>query len=268
MKCNKEVLINKLKRDGIIISNDKLDIVINIYNHFILYLGENQRIGITKRFDFISGDNTDISKSFYTIFKQLIYFQKKGILNYLDYALINDYLGYYRSTSTIYDFIWYCLDYIIDTYKQAKKNFVYALYQRINDTIENAVFSRADFIRTSKYISDDYKKIFNKFYDIFNKYRNEYEIRMNRLYKKDFEEYGVEKVFFDDYINFIYFYFLSKNIIINDLNRAYEFLDYIYNNMARCIDQVNLVGIKNDQDLYLYIDILYKNFNANVKIIK
>ena len=71
-------------------------------------------------------------------------------------------------------------------------------------------------------------------------------------------------------------YFIDKNILSDDRDRAYLFLKHIYDDLFGTIDRLNLVGLDWDNpsdynsvaNIFNYIDILYKNFDKKVKVIR
>ena len=270
MDIDIEKLKLKLKDNNIIVSNNELDEVIKYYNHYLDFLEEITYEEYENRFAFINNDNF---KVFLDIFKCFIVIQRKGLLSYIDYIfIINNNRGM-TGEGTDRDFLNGCLNEILYLYKRYGDDFAYQFASSSKAYIlENCLCDYNNVISNSKIINHNYKKIVDKFSDLLFNVEN---------------FYGGSNCPLWDYINCIYHYFLHKGIFNNDINRAYQFLDYIRNNLIKITDLLDLYGIIKISDLsfssyvisikydvdnvkkmFNHIDYLYHNFDSKIKIIE
>ncbi len=270
MKVNKQALNKKLNSKGIMLSREVLDDVIDIYQYVIDFVSEVEGINSDNRFNFIySSTNDDII--YFNIFKALIIIREKDLLKYLDYSLL------IYSSGFTFNFTFGSLcDYltkIIKDYNRLGEYFKYYFYDNNPHVIEDVIEYRFDEIISSEYIDNDYKDVIEMFGSIYDKFTENLE-ELNRIYQDDENSDGA--IYFNDFIKAIFHYFIDKNILSDDRDRAYLFLKHIYDDLFGTIDRLNLVGLDWDNpsdynsvaNIFNYIDILYKNFDKKVKVIK
>ena len=124
------------------------------------------------------------------------------------------------------------------------------------ETINDLFF---DELLESNYVDNNYKIIIKLFSSIFIKNS---ELIDNGYY----DEYDVD-IYINYYLNAVFFYLVSNNYINEDFLHVCNFLNYIYNNTEKVLDEINISGIKNDKDLFYYIDHAYKSNNTKLKTI-
>ena len=261
MKVSKKKLISKLEENNIFISNTDLDEVIKNYNCCLDYIGEINAIKYYDRYDFI--DDNIYNNIFFDIFKCIIEFHRNGLTSYIDYCLISNNIdknkNHYRPLSLLFS----QLSWIWNYNETDNKDFMFNIYRNHAGVIEDRVWNYLHYIVNSKLISEDYKKVILIFDNISSKI---YEMR------KINGDYSI----LYDYICCVYNYFCHNGILNNDLDRAYKFLNFIYQNIMEIIDIIKINGIKyvrsndlnNTKKLFTCIDNLYKNFDSKIKMIE
>ena len=253
MRFNKSDLIRKLYDDGIIISTNNLNEVINIYNFYLEILKEFYK------------NNNATPEFHFSNLKCLIILQQMGLLHYVDIVFVlNHIIDSFDSSFTstdVMDFFHNYLEGLIYLKHEYDGYFAYH-YFRINSiTIQIVVSSLKDKIMESKYISEDYKKVINKFSQLFH-IGNTTRFHIHRI--ENFEYIDLNQ-----YVNYVYYYFVKNKLLINDYERVSSFLDSIINDAQSTIERVNLLGItySSRYELLNYIDSVYKSFDSKKAII-
>jgi len=268
MKVNKVDLNLKLNKNGIILTRDVLDDVVDTYHYLIDFVSSVEKINSTNRFNFIYSSTED-DIIYYNIFNDLIFICENDLLKYLDYSLLIYYSGFNFSLAKLSDY----LNKIISGYKTYGEKFKYYFYNNNPHVIEDVIEYHLYKIDNSEYIDNDYKEVIDMFGSIYDKYTKSF-YELDRIYQDDDNSDGA--IYFNDFIKVIFHYFIDKNILNDNRDRAYEFLKHIYDNLFETIDQLNLVGLDWDnqsnfdsvKNIFNYIDILYNNFDKKVKVIK
>ena len=265
MRFNKSDLIRKLESENIFISDDDLDEVINIYNFYLEILKE---FYFKSNYDYFK--NTSATPEFhFSNLKSLVILQQKGMLHYVDLVLVLNYIieglddgwdSVISPSDIVEDFHGFLAS-LIHLERQHQECFSYRYYKLNNDAIE-IVAGLKNKIRKSKYVSKEYKDIINKFSKLFEiEYKDDIKFFAHENYKV---------IFKSEYVNCIYHYFVMNKILINDLERASNFLDYLIKNVQIAIEEINIVGItyENREAIFYYIDSMYKCFDSKAQMIK
>ena len=290
MKIDKERIIKKLKDNNISISNIDLDEVIIIYDNLInlmhdlfykycsktksyylnycsktksYYLKNFEDFQSDDRFDFTNGNN---SETYFTIFKCLIDFYKKDLIKYLDHVLIDNDISFHNLFGNIID----NLEYVLKLYDRYQDDFMYGIYMDDPDYVEMFVYRISDANIDSQIISENYKKILYKLRHLYEEIE---DFSYNKLYYHEDIFATCDQL--DSYVSVSYFYMLGNSILINDCERAYNFLNYIEKNLSETLDKMLALGIKVEdfyskdinivKALFNYIDYVYKNFDKEEK---
>ncbi len=198
-------------------------------------------------------------KKCYNILQSLIKLKRINLLKFLDYSFIyyncgNNLKRY--PIETINDYI----NRIIQYYEYDKEIFMDNFFGENTCVIETINDLFFDELLESNYVDNNYKKIIQLFSSIFIKNS---ELIDNGYY----DEYDVD-IYINYYLNAVFFYLVSNNYIKEDFLHVCNFLNYIYNNIEKVLDEINISGIKNDKDLFCYIDHEYKSNNSKLKTIK
>ena len=261
MTINKLKILFKLKEENIKISNDELDEVIAFYDYLFRLIGDMSHIGHLDRFDFF--DNK-YSKNYFTIFKYIIFFHRHDLIKYIDYIAIDNCNISFANNALLT--IIHLFKRIKAVYDEYQDDFIYGYYIHDPNSIEIYLYGIYESKIKSEIVSDNYKKVIYKLVDIFH------SVESKNYYEEAYLDSPTslrDKLYF--YSSAIYFYMLGNNILVNDYERAYQFLDYINKDISGTLNKLIIAGIKNDdfsshniddiKVLFDYIDHAYKNFD-------
>ncbi len=259
-----KLLKKRLNKDNIIISDEDLIKIINIYNHILDFSFETTKCAFPYAYGFIFLPkklyDTEV-KDCYEIFMHLIRMNKNNLFTYLDYSFLlhNDCCGF--SSNPLFDLNYY-LRSINKYYGIYGDDFVQEYFDKNENIIENVIENDYEYLLSSKYIDDNYKNVIRLFKDAFNK--NDILIEKYELYDYDYDY----DIYLDRYLNALFYYFVINNLINTDYDNVCNYLYNIIDNALKFFDKINLVGINDNQELFTYIDYSYKNSKNKIKIIK
>ena len=244
--------MDELKQNNLEKDNNE---ILSIYNNLLKFALENYE-----------ADEEEL-KSYYNIqdkrclmiLESLIKLKEYNLLNFLDYSFIFFNCGdelIHKPIDSIFSYI----NGIIGKYEYDPENFIKNFFSDNASVIEiiNDIFINP--LVQSDYIDDNYKTVVDLFSDIFYKYSE----LINDGYYND---YDVD-IYLNDYLNAIFYYLVINNCIKDDYNHVCDFLNDICDNIESTLDKIKLSGIKDDEDLFNYIDHAYKIDNTKQKIIK
>ena len=263
MKMDKEKILEKLQENNILISNTDLDEVIKIYDGLMLNVEEISQRYFENIYDFFNNEN---SNKYFTIFKYIIDLYQKDLIKYVDFiSMDNHNIRYGEDVLQI--FIEFLKDYL-NLYNEYHEDFVYAYFIMDFDYVEDYIKLSFNNQLDSLHVSENYKRIIYKIQRL-------YSIIYDTVHFGTYETYDEELRSIQDrldfYVDSIYYYFLSKNIINNDCDRAFNFLDSIEKDIIGTFNQFKIVGLKTDdfcsgnindiKDIFAYIDYVYNRFD-------
>lgn len=253
MTINKESILLRLKEAKITISDKDLDEVINVYIPLIKYLGYVTRKDYRQPFSFTKGK---VGIGLFRIFKDLIIIQQRGLLKYIDVISIENNIkpSWINTTYLAHTY----LENIIEIDNNKEDAFIYEISKTEQRPVWHYLHASGNYFLFTNYISETYRVMIQKFKSIFHLL---YGLSDNNIN------------YFIKYVNFIYYYFLDKDILSKEPERAKAFLDSIEADINGSIDRVNLYKsikdneIDNIKVMFLYIDHMYHNFDSKIKII-
>ena len=255
MAINKENIMMRLKAEKICISSEELDEGIGVYK---LILHQQEMLLVRHYSHIFKITNNKINLAFWDILKFLIIFKKKDLLKYMDSIFIENNI---RANSLLNPANFMAsLKRILQEYEENKENYIYYMFMKDPNRVENFVSKDSYYLYISNYIDDDYCDIIHKFEVIFQKIDNSDD--------KVYTSYS--RV----YVNLIYYYFLDNEVITKDLDRAKKFLDSIKNDPIGTVDRLSLYrftvsdNFDDIKKMFDYIDDAYKTFDTKVKVIE
>ena len=261
MNEQNKFIIDKFKFD---ISEEDFNEVMSIYNNLMFYYKDviSSKMEIKDCFKFFYNNLEECNESvYYKIFNSLVIMKKKGLLKYVDYCFARHYMLTDSFKVSFIERLSNFLKFVLSEHNKAGDGFIFTLYDRYDYVIEREVKESYKLFLSSNSVSDDYKKLYQKFKDFFNLY---YDYVSGICYEAE-EMYDI---CFNNYLNCIYYYFLVNGILKNDLKRANEFLDYINKDIWGTIDRINLYKLDDIRKMFIYIDSMYKSFDSKVKAIE
>ena len=255
MKLSEKIILRRLAKNDINISLQELYETIDIYKKVIDYYLEDFKYERSSPLSFLHTPirvYSETDKTFLLIFRRILDIKRKGLLKYLDFALLKGCNDSFFETelSQLNDLSSYlgrmC----------RSDNFLIKIIKHDNYFIQNVIDSNLSSFMNSKIIPDDYKQMVKLYSEIFDKFYNE------GFYELNFEKYDY-KIGLDYIVSFSYFYFLNKDFISNNIEEIISFLNNINNNMELYIEKINMFGLNSNEYLecFTLIDYLLKNIN-------
>ena len=262
-KLDKLLLIHKLKKDNIDITNIDLDEIIRLYNLYIDYSIERYKpFGklnpFVTRFNFLYVPESSYysdDTAYYSIFTNIINMKKAGLLKFLDFMLMN-YAMQPVTVDPINELCRYT-GLIISKYYFEENNNLYDYFDTHDDIACEVICStKYGNIVDSDYVNDDYKNVAFSYNDLYcNYYKDGWCDR-----KKIIDWKRV--------LNYTYVYFVTNDLLNKEPERAHKFLESLKIDIYGTIDKLLLYGIDDSSKLLLYIDKLYHEFDQKVKVIR
>ena len=263
---NKEQLLLKLKNDNININEKELNIIIFIYNRimdFVCEMDQSIPNNIYFRYKFINSDDSldsEYTDDLYDIFKNIITIRNNNLLFCLDYALLiqeGSILSNSKEKDTIGTLSDYT-NYIINNYKTCKEDFFGLFITTNNDAISIALYDLDDKWVSYKCIPKNYRRVMKAFDRALEVYYDD---------EDDITE-AEDEMYFDYVLSMVYYYLLINNLIESDTEKVISFIKYLTNNMEVIVEKITLSGIKTYQEMFDYIDTLYRNAKKKIKEIE
>lgn len=256
-KFIKTLLMKKLKKDYINVSEEELEEIINIYNHLLDFCLGSSRESKYNRFGFVSTPKFLYEREdllFSQIFRLIIGMKKNNILKYLDYVLL---LSNYNFEIHLLEKLSSFLDYIMNSYylNDGSDDFIYSFIKDHEYILQDTTDNDLSYINESKYIPQEYKDIMNLYNEIIDKYYNESYNEIDYSYN------------FQDFINMTYYYFLINDLFNKEPTEIIDYLTKVKDNILYICDKLFIDGDMEYKERIKYIDTLYRERNK-IKIIK
>lgn len=260
MRFTVYLIAKRLKEAGIEFDKSKIADVFHKYHRLLNVVSEKIGDSLEERYDFMYRKYKDFgayNKTYFSIFVNCMKMEEKGLWDYLDYALLVDKLD--NMHSSIFEVEWF-LNKFVGWYDGDIDKWIDSLQFSNNHLMDEVWKNKKEAISKSKYLSDEYKKVMKSFFDLLEECE---EVDYESICKIDHDYF-----FMNDFINCIYFYFLSKKILINDLERADKFLEYVLVEMEPLMDKIAFIGARHNKDVLQYIDALYERFDQKENLIR
>ena len=247
------------RTNGMKINRNNLNKAIEGYDKLICFFFEtfipdgihlvpsNKVVNEDYRYHFLESRETAVDKTFYWIFMKVVNLQLFGILKYLDYGIIYEILSenFCDSLSELN----MCLNKIIEMYdKDHPDDFIFDAIKDHN-VIINFVDQEIENIKSSKYMSQEYKEIMKIFRELYDMYYDDEYYKMDKDY------------LFEMYLNMFYYYLVINDLFISDYDNIMEFLTNIKNDIPLAIDRLYFIGKLSNKDYLTYIHNEYHNAN-------
>ena len=261
MRFTVYLIAKRLKEAGIEFDKSKIADVFHKYHRLLNVVSEKIGDSLEERYDFMYRKYKDFgayNKTYFSIFVNCMKMEEKGLWDYLDYALLVDKLD--NMHSSIFEVEWF-LNRFVGWYDGDVDSWIMDLQSSNVKLIEEVWENKKEYIFKSKYLSDEYKKVMKSFFDLIKKCQNEVEY-------ESICEIGYYYFYMTDFVNLIYYYFLSKKILVNDLERADKFLEYVLVEMKPLMDKIAFIGARHNKDVLQYIDALYERFDQKENLIR
>ncbi len=243
---NKIEVYAKLIKDGINITENEFDKIINIYDRCVNIINEYNdykyvNISIESNLDYL------VINDYYKLLKSIIKLQELDLLRYLDYADLVDDINVVRNNINfiINDYILYNEDdYYIYRHALLNSNLLdYINYDKIKDINS---------------IPDYYKEII-KAYDYAAGFYFENCITYDQI------ECNIDYEFF---LNMSYIYFFINGLFEKETDKICDFIRSSTDNIPDLLDKFDLIGINDCKDTMNYVESMYRNYGHIVKEIK
>ncbi len=254
MKLSDRIILKRLKKNGIDVSLQELCETINIYKRVLDFYFEDRKER-SDSFGFLYTPiklYTIMDKYFFNIFSKILEMKRKGLLKYLDYALLLDCNPSLFETE---------LRQSIDLLQYLEKvcnadDFIMYSINRDECFIENVTDNYLDNIIDDEIIPDNYKQMIKLYSEIFRKFYNE------GFYELNFDEFDYD-IGLDHIVNCSYYYFLKNDFFSNNMDEVMSFLNDINDNMGYYIDKINMFGLDSEkyENCLTLVDYLFKNRN-------
>ena len=255
----KELLKIKLFNKNINIKDEDLEEIISIYDNIIDFLIELAKVDkdyCNDRYDFIFNDwNEDNNNAYFNLFGNIAILKRKGLINYLDYLLIIRYM-FGDIYSAICDINFYLYSIIEESLYGDNDSIEHVYDDDINVLNKTAIKYYYNGIINSKCVPDYYKNIITIYNNIFDICKD----KTNIIKQSEIND--------EVLLSSTYYYFMYNDLFNKNPLSVYNFLKYICDNLLDILDKINLLGIRNNIDLFSYIDDYYKNYNNKVMVIK